>query len=110
MDVQSTVRWGVAQQAKALSTNKIGDRIMAGEGEYRFVVLLDIEAGSLEEAYQRLYERMGNKAHDWETSDEAFGVDGAQIHPEELQRARMAFFALRESPLYKLAEAGDETI
>jgi len=63
---------------------------------YRFVVCLDVEADSLEEAYSELYTSMGKvdrSSFQWESTDEAFDPDGNPVTPEEVQEARMSTFA-----------------
>lgn len=63
---------------------------------YRLIALVDIEAESLEEAYWELYTMMDQatslSGNSWESSDEWFGPDGEAGDPDELQKARMAFF------------------
>lgn len=54
---------------------------------YRFIVCVDVEAGTLEEAYRRLLQRMN--ANDWESSDEAYGPDGEPIPKSLLDAARL---------------------
>lgn len=60
---------------------------------YRLVVCIDVEADSLKDAYGKVYEAMGQlpEGLDWESSDEAFDPDGAEIGPKKLQEARMAY-------------------
>jgi hypothetical protein len=61
---------------------------------YRFVVCVDVEAETLDEAYRRLIKAMGyaEEGHaymQWESSDEAFTPDGCEIHENDLSEARM---------------------
>ncbi len=59
-------------------------------GTYRFVVCIDIESTSLNEAYSNLYESMkeiSSKRLDWESTDEAYFPDGEEIDPVILQKA-----------------------
>ena len=63
--------------------------------DYRIVTCIDIEASSLEEAYEKLYLQFKTlpKGMEWESSDEAYGPDGEEVEPDELQAARMKVFA-----------------
>lgn len=67
----------------------------------RFVICVDIAEEDLTEAYRKLHEFMDliqnsteamNIWEGWESTDEAFGPDGAAIDPDVLQQARMKFF------------------
>ena len=59
----------------------------------RFIIAVDIEdAGSLERAYQKLYNAMSrikSKSIDWESSNEAYWPCGERIDERELDAARM---------------------
>jgi len=50
---------------------------------FRFIIAVDVPGDTLEEAYTKLLERMN--ANDWETTDEAYNLDGEQIEETELQ-------------------------
>lgn len=62
---------------------------------YRLVICLDVEADSLEQAYERVYTTMGTVDREdfqWESTDEAYDPDGGEVDAEEMQQARMAVF------------------
>lgn len=62
---------------------------------YRFVICVDIEAGSLEAAYRELLARMGEVERisegnvQWESSDEVYTPDGDAVDIDELSEMRM---------------------
>ena len=59
-------------------------------GTYRFVVCVDVESTSLNEAYSNLYDSMKvicYKQLEWESTDEAYFPDGEEIDPVILQKA-----------------------
>lgn len=66
---------------------------------YRLVLCLDVNAGSLEEAYRKAYETMNDvcaksdNTLEWESTDEAFDAEGEPVSPETMQDARMTVFA-----------------
>jgi hypothetical protein len=64
---------------------------------HRIVVCIDVYAGSLSEAYGKVYEAMGSlpKGMEWESSDESFDDQGNMNTPEALQDARMKYMAQR---------------
>ena len=68
---------------------------------FRLVVCLDVDASSVEEAYEKVYRIMnglGSEKLEWESTDEAYNSDGEQIPEEEYQAARLHVFQkLRDS-------------
>lgn len=63
---------------------------------YRLVICLDVEADSLESAYEKVYRTMGGvdcREFQWESTDEAYDEDGNQVEEEEMQRVRHTVFA-----------------
>jgi hypothetical protein len=59
---------------------------------YRFIICVDIESNSLKRAYSKLYNELAKVDIDWESTDEAYDIDGKLISKEELSEARIAFF------------------
>jgi len=69
----------------------------------RLIVGLDIEVDTVEEAYRKVYNLLGDvtnsespygdEAISWESSDEWYDNDGEPGDPAELQQARMKVFA-----------------
>ena len=62
---------------------------------YRFVICLDVNEDTLEEAYEQVYKTMGTvdtEPFQWESTDEVFDPDGAHVDPEDVQKARMKVF------------------
>lgn len=62
---------------------------------YRIIVALDVEAKSMEGAYQRVYETMktvDDETFQWESTDEWYDDSGDAIDEEEAQRIRMKVF------------------
>lgn len=60
---------------------------------YRFVICVDVEAMSLDNAYSYLYDAMAkisNSTLEWESTDEAYFPDGEEIDPKILQKSREA--------------------
>lgn len=63
---------------------------------YRFVICVDLEASSLEDAYSRLCAAMGKVevstqgSIQWESTDEAYDPDGFEVDADKLSDARMA--------------------
>ncbi len=66
---------------------------------YRLVICIDTDAEDLADAYGKIYRFMWQlPTHglaDWESTDEAY-VDGEELGPDELQKARMKFFKTME--------------
>lgn len=62
------------------------------EESYRFVIFVDVQADTLEEAYVKLLARMN--ANDWESTDEAYAPDGEQIDATVLQSSKEAVLGL----------------
>ena len=66
------------------------------KGTYRLVICLDVDADSLEHAYERVYRTMGSVDREdfqWESTDEAYDTEGGEVDPNEMQQARMTTFA-----------------
>lgn len=63
---------------------------------YRFVICVDLEASSLEDAYRKLCANMGaveastQGRVQWESTDEAYEPDGSQVDEDTLSDAIMA--------------------
>lgn len=68
---------------------------------YRFVVCVDVDADTLDEAYEALQRNMpSNRAAmsgvEWETTEEWFDPDSEEPgDPERLEAARKKYFAKR---------------
>lgn len=68
-------------------------------GTWRLVICLDVEACSLEQAYERVYDIMGtvdSEDFQWESTNEAYDPEGGSIDLEEMQDARMKVFASKK--------------
>lgn len=63
--------------------------------EYRFVISVDLDAESLQEAYSKLLKRMN--ANDWESTDEAYGPDGERVPEHELTAVRLVVLDERDN-------------
>jgi len=59
---------------------------MSNDKYFRFVLCVDVEADSLEEAYNKLYEAMKLQPFGWETTDEAYSSDGEQVAPDVVHK------------------------
>jgi hypothetical protein len=60
---------------------------------YRFVICVDVDATSLENAYNDLYDSMkeiSSQSLEWESTDEAYFPDGEEVDPIILQKARLS--------------------
>ena len=63
----------------------------AVSGTYRFVICIDINSTSLNEAYSKLYDSMkkiSSPQLEWESTDEAYFPDGEEVDPTILQKSR----------------------
>ena len=59
---------------------------------YRICVAVDIDAGSAEEAYKKLYEglyEVDREDFSWESTDEWYDPDGGMVDDETVQNIRM---------------------
>lgn len=69
------------------------------DNAYRLVVMVDVEATSLDEAYGKVYTAMTKTGEPWESTDEAFH-DGEQVDADDLQAARMKYLDKKFPDLY----------
>ena len=64
----------------------------------RIIIAIDAEGASTEKTYGKIFEFMKTLPQEmsWESTDEAYGDDGSEIRPGDLQEARMRIFAQSE--------------
>ena len=69
-------------------------------GMHRIIIALDVAAESSKEAYRQVYRQMKKvdcEEFQWESTDEWYRPDGAELSGTEVQDLRMAVFA-EENP------------
>lgn len=59
---------------------------------FRLIIAVDIEAKTLPEAYEILFNKMNETKLGWESTDEAYDENGDSVDPDDIQEAHMALW------------------